>query len=142
MTPEKFVDLVLTPPPPSLTKITEEQAPAPQSVSPLDLYKSTMPEAVKEKFDRDSDLQAFFETLPALLKSAQKISTQAPIFTGQSAQPPIVATITSTFKRNPDKEGKVIGHRSSIIAPTDPVPQTDLPTTAPSEGELHLNSHP
>ena len=80
--PKNVVDLVSTPPPPSLMKITEEKAPAQQSTNPLDLYKSATPETVKAKFDRDSDLQDFFETVHALFKSSQKISTQAPIFTG------------------------------------------------------------
>ena len=74
-TPENVVDLVLTPPPRSPKKITKEQVPPQQSVSPLDLYKSAMSETVKAKFDKDNDLQAFFETLPALFKSAQNIST-------------------------------------------------------------------
>ena len=84
--PESVIDLVSKPPPPSPTKITEEQAPAQQSVSPLDLYKSAMPEAIKAKFDRDSDLQAFFEKLPAIFTSAQKISTEVPIFTSGEQQ--------------------------------------------------------
>ena len=124
-TPENVIDLVSTPPPPSSTKIIKEQALTQQLVSPLDLYKSAMLETVKEKFDRDTDLQAFFETLPVLFKSAQNISTQEPIYTERATQPPIVATITWTFTRQPDKEGHVTGHLSSTIAPTD------LPATAP-----------
>ena len=86
-TPENVIDLVSKPPPPSPMQKTEEQAPAPQSDSPLDLCKSARPEAVKAKFDRDRDLQAFFEKLPTLFMLAQKISTKAPIFTsgGQNA---------------------------------------------------------
>ena len=64
--PENIVDLVSTPPPPSLTKVTEEQVPKQHSVSPLDLCKSAMSEAVKEKFDRERDLQAYIEKLPAI----------------------------------------------------------------------------
>ena len=86
-TPENVVNLVSTPPPPSPTQITKEQAPTPQSVSPLDLCKSVMLEAVKEKFDRDRDLQDFFEKLHAIFTSTQKISTQAPIFTSGGHQP-------------------------------------------------------
>ena len=56
MTSENFADLVLMPPPPSPTKITKEQVPAPQSVNPLDLCKSAMMEAVKTKVNRDRDL--------------------------------------------------------------------------------------
>ena len=56
LTPENIVDLVLTPPPPSLTKVTEEQIPEPLSISQLDLCKSAMSEAIKEKVDRDKDL--------------------------------------------------------------------------------------
>ena len=69
-TPENIVDLVSTPPPPSPTKITEEQVLAPQSVSPLDLCKSVMSKEVKEKFDKDRDLQAFIEKLPELFTLA------------------------------------------------------------------------
>ena len=149
-TPENIVDLVSTPPPPSPMKITKEQAPTPQSVSPLDLYKSAMSKAVKEKFDRDRDLQAFFEKLPALFTSTQKISTKAPIFTsrghqpGQGTQSPIVATISLIFERNLDKESKVIARRSSIIALTVRVTQADLPATAPTEAKMSsdINSHP
>ena len=65
-TPENVVDLVSTPPPLSPTQIIEEQAPTQQSVIPLELYKSVMSEIVKSKFDKDTNLQAFFETLPAL----------------------------------------------------------------------------
>ena len=143
MMPENIIDLVSTPPPPSPTKITKEQEPTQHSVSPLDLYKSAILNIVKAKFDRYSDLQDLFETLPALFNLAQKISTQAHIFTGQSVQPPIIATIMSTFERNPDKEAKVITRQSSIIAPTIPIPQADLPATAPTEGETvdDINSH-
>ena len=61
-------------------KITEEQALAPQSVNPLDLCKSVMLEAVKAKFDRYRDLQAFFEKLPVLFTLVQKISTKSASF--------------------------------------------------------------
>ena len=64
MTPENVVDLVSMPPPPSPTKITKEQVLSPQLVIPLDLCKSVMSEEVKEKFDKDRDLQAFIEKLP------------------------------------------------------------------------------
>ena len=69
-TPENVVDLVSTPPPPSLTKITEEQVPAPQSVSPLDLCKRVMSEEVKEKFDKGRYLQELIEKLPEIFTSA------------------------------------------------------------------------
>ena len=69
-TPKDTVDLVLTPPPPSPTLVVEEQALAQQSVSPLDLYKSRIPESMKEKVKKDKDLKAFFETLPELFQSA------------------------------------------------------------------------
>ena len=55
-TPKNVVDLVSIPPPPSPTKITEELVPEQLSISPLDLCKSAMSEAVKEKFDQDRDL--------------------------------------------------------------------------------------
>ena len=64
--PETVVDLVSTPPPPSSTKITEELIPEQLSVSPLDLCKNAMSEAVKEKFDQDRDLQDYIEKLPEI----------------------------------------------------------------------------
>ena len=54
-TAKNVVDIVSTPPPPSPTKITEELIPEQLSISPLDLCKNAMSEAVKEKFDRDKD---------------------------------------------------------------------------------------
>ena len=78
--PENVVDIVSTPPPPSSTKITEEIIPEQLSIRPLDLCKNAMSEAVKEKFDRDRDLQEFFEKLPEIFTSMQKLSTKAPLF--------------------------------------------------------------
>ena len=49
--PENVVALVSTPPPPSPIKITEELVSEYLSISPLDLCKSVMSEAMKEKFD-------------------------------------------------------------------------------------------
>ena len=63
---ENVVDLVSTPQPLSPTKVTEELAPEQLSISPLDLCKSVMSEEVKEKFNRDRDLQAFIEKLPKI----------------------------------------------------------------------------
>ena len=77
---ENIVDLVSTPPLPSPTKVTEELAREQLSISPLDLCKSVMSEAVKEKFYRDRDLQAFIEKLPEIFTSIQKLSTKAPLF--------------------------------------------------------------
>ena len=93
MTPEDVIDLVSTPPPPSPTPVVEEQEPTQQSVSPLDLYKNKIPESVKEKFDKDTELKAFFETLPDLFQSAQKIQTKAPLYTGSR----LFGHLTSTF---------------------------------------------
>ena len=39
-----------------------------------------MLEAVKEKFDKDRDLQAFIEKLPEIFASIQKLSTKSPLF--------------------------------------------------------------
>ena len=97
------------PPPPSPMKITEEQVPAQQSVSPLDLCKSVMSKEVKEKFDKDRDLQAFIEKLLELFTSAQNISIKAPLYMasgyqlGPESQSRTFATITSTFERNPEQ---------------------------------------
>ena len=79
-TTENVVDLVSTPPPPSSTKITQELIPDPPSISPLDICKNAMPETLKERFDRDRDLQAYIEKLLELLTSVQKITTKAPLF--------------------------------------------------------------
>ena len=53
-TPENVIDLVSTPPPPSPTKVTEEQVLEQHLVSPLNLWKSTMSEAVKTDICRNS----------------------------------------------------------------------------------------
>ena len=85
--PENIADLVSTPPPPSLTKVTEEQVPKQHSISPLDLCKNAMSEAVKEKFDKERDLQAFIEKLPEIFTSVQKLSTKSPLFEVGGYQP-------------------------------------------------------
>ena len=137
--PENVFNLVSMPPPPSPTKITEEQVLAPQSVSPLDLCKSAMTKAVKAKFDKDRDLQEFIEKLPEIFMSAHKISTKAPLFKtggyqpGHEFQSRTFATITSTFERNPDKEAEVIACRTSTITST--VPHTDPLATALNGGK-------
>ena len=104
-TPEDVVDLVSTPPPPSPTPVFKEQELAQQSVSPLDLYKNKIPKSVKENFDKEIKIKAFFETLPKLFQSAQKIQTKAPLYTGSR----IFGHLTSTFNRT-NQEGDVIGH--------------------------------
>ena len=86
--PETVVDLVSTPPPPSPTKITEELVPEQLSISPLDLCKNAMLEAVKEKFYRDRDLQEFIEKLPEIFTSVQKLSTKAPLFEASGSRKP------------------------------------------------------
>ena len=78
-TPEDIVNLVSTPPPPSPTPVVKEQASAQQSISPLDLYQRVIPETVKAKVDKDKEIKAFFETLPELFQSAQKIQTTVPL---------------------------------------------------------------
>ena len=50
-TPENAVHLMSTPPPSSPAKITKELVPEQFSISPLDLCKSAMSKAVKEKLD-------------------------------------------------------------------------------------------
>ena len=77
---ENVVDLVSTPPPPSLTKIMQELIPEPPSISPIDICKNDMLETLKEKFNRDRDLQAYIEKLPKLLTSVQNLTTKAPLF--------------------------------------------------------------
>ena len=82
------MDLVSTPPPLSPKKITEELIPQQLSISPLDLCKNSMSEAMKEKYDRDRDLQAYIEKLPEIFTTVQKLSTKSPLFeTGGSRQP-------------------------------------------------------
>ena len=120
-TPEAIVDLVSTPPPPSPTLLVEEQALAQQSVSPLDLYKSRIPESVKEKVDKDIELKAFFETLLELFQLAQKIHMRTPLYTGSSTNPQVIAHIQSTFTRS-NQEGDIIGHVQSTIEQIHPQP--------------------
>ena len=80
-TTKNVFDLVSTPPPLSLTKITQETIPEPPSISPIDICKNAMLETLKEKFNRDRDLHAYIEKLPKLLTSVnQKITTKAPLF--------------------------------------------------------------
>ena len=54
--------------------------PDPHSISPIDICKNAMSETLKEKFDRDRDLQEYIEKLPELLTSVQKLSTKPPLF--------------------------------------------------------------
>ena len=115
-TVENIVDLMSTPPPPSLTKITQELIPEQLSISPLDISKNAMSETVKEKFDRDRDLQEYIEKFPQSLTSVQKITTKAPLFKAGGSRLIIpqhgqilqisrtFAIASSTFERNPDKE--------------------------------------
>ena len=119
-TPENIVDLVSTPPPPSSTPVVEEQAPAQKSVIPLDLYKRAIPESVKEKFDKNTELKYFFQMLPKLFQSAQKIHTRAPLYVGSSNHPTVYAHMTSTFTRQTDQEGDVIGETQSTMEHIDP----------------------
>ena len=80
--------LVSTPLPPSPTKITEELIPQQLSVSPLDLCKNAMLQAMKGKNDRDRYLQAYIEKLPEIFTTVQRLSTKAPLFeAGGSRQP-------------------------------------------------------
>ena len=85
---ENVVDLMSMPPLASLTKITEELIPEQLSISPLDLCKNAMSEAMKENFYWDRDLLAFIEKMLEIFMSAQKLSTKAPLFeAGGSRQP-------------------------------------------------------
>ena len=87
MTLENIIDLMSTPPPPYLTKVTEEQVPEQHSISPLNLWKNSMSKAVKEKFDKEKYLQAFIEKLPKISTSVQKLSTKSPLFKVGGYQP-------------------------------------------------------
>ena len=95
-------------------------------VSPLDLCKSATSEAVKEKFNKDRDLQAFIKKMLEIFTSAHKISTKAHLFEVDGYQPRhefqsrTFATITSTFERNLDKEAEVTTSRTVTITPTTP----------------------
>ena len=137
--PKNVVDLVSTPPPPSMTKVIEEIVTKQLSVIPLDLCKSAMSEAVKAMFDKDRDLQAFIEKLLEIFKSTHNISTKSPLFEvggyqpGHESQSRTFATITSNFKRNPNKEAEVVARRTSTITLT--IPKADLPATASTGGE-------
>ena len=75
-----------------------------------------MSEAMKAKFDKDRDLQAFIEKLPEIFTSTHKISTKEPLFEvsgyqpGHEAQSRTFTIITLTFERNLDKEAEVTTH--------------------------------
>ena len=104
-----------------------------------------MSETVKEKFDRERDLQAYIEKLPELLTSVQKITTKYPLFeTGGSRMtvPQLgqilqrlrdFATASSTFERNPDKEAEVVASRTTSIISIDPKPNP--PANEPTREE-------
>ena len=68
-----MVDLVLTPPHPSLTTIVEEQAQVQQEDSPPEEYQRAIPEALRARVDQDAELKDFFATLPGLFQLDQKI---------------------------------------------------------------------
>ena len=146
---ENVMDLVSTPPPLSPTKITEELIPEQLSVSPLDLCKNVMLEAMKENFNHDRDLQAYIKKIPEIFTTVQKLSTKAPLFDVDGSRLPIsqpiqvlqrqktAVIISSTFQRNPDKEAQVVAHQTTSITPTDPEPH---PLAAePTEGEEEEN---
>ena len=46
-----------------------------------------MSEAVKEKFDKDRDLQDYIEKFPAIFTQVQKLSTKSPLFKVGGYQP-------------------------------------------------------
>ena len=124
------MDLVPTPPPSSPTKITEELIPQWLSVSPLELCKNGMSEAVKEKYNRDRDLQAYIEKLPEIFTTVQKLSTKVPLFEASGSRQlgqvlqrlKNFTTVTLTFERNLDKEAEVVTSRTTSIIPTNPEP--------------------
>ena len=64
------IDLVSTPPPPSPTQIIQEDIPVSTNISPVDLCKSAMLKTLKEKVDKDIDLQQFINKLPYLFLKA------------------------------------------------------------------------
>ena len=112
---ENVVDLMSTPPPLSPTKITQDLIPEPPSISPIDICKNAMSETLKEKFDRDRDLQAYIEKLSEIFTTVQNLSTKAPLFevggsrlpATQPGQVPqslrTVVVISSMFQRNLNK---------------------------------------
>ena len=75
---ENVVDIVYTPPPPSLTQIMQEAILELSSISSIDIYKTAMPKTLKERFDQDIDFQAYIENLLELLTSIQKITPSVP----------------------------------------------------------------
>ena len=68
-TTENIVDLVSTPLPPSPTNTTQEDNPQIPTIIPIDICKNAMLETLKERFDQDSDFQAYIEKLLELLTS-------------------------------------------------------------------------
>ena len=107
-----------------------------------------MSELLKEKFNCDKDFQAYIEKLPELLTSIQKLSTKAPLFEFGGSRIPtpqlgqvlqrlrIVAVISLTFQRNPDKQAEVVASQTTSYIPTDPEPNPPTnETTGDEEGE-------
>ena len=91
-----------------------------------------MPETLKERFDQDSDFQAYIEKLPELLTSVQKITTKCPLIKASGSRqliPPqpgqipqnlrSMGIIKSTFLRNPDKTSQVVASQTSSFILTD-----------------------
>ena len=107
-----------------------------------------MSKTLKEKFNRDRDLQAYIEKLPELLTSVQKLTTKAPLFEASGSrltapQPGQIlqrlrtfAIATSTFERNLNKEAEVVPSWTTSIIPIDPKPNPPAnELTGDEEGE-------
>ena len=89
---------------------------------------------MKAKFDKDTELKYFFETLPELFQSAQKIQTTVPLYASKK----VYAQTTLTFVRN-TQEGDIIGEVQSVTEQIDQETQNDRPTTSP-EADISSDS--
>ena len=80
------IDLASTPLPPSPTQIIQEDMLVFTNISLTNLCKSAMSETLKEKVDKDVDLQQFINKLPNLFLKAQQITTTHKIVDSSYAQ--------------------------------------------------------
>ena len=101
------------------------------NISPADLCKSVMSETLKEKVDKDVDLQQFINKLLDLFLKSQQISTTHKLIESSSAQqnlssqttqasppPKVVGVIQSTFLINPNKTSQFLVALTSSFTPT------------------------
>ena len=101
------------------------------NISPADLCKSAMSETLKEKVDKDVDLQQFINKILNIFLKYQQINTTYALTEScsthqlltqprlpQQQTPKVVGIIQSTVLRNPDKSAQLVAARNSSFTPT------------------------